>query len=361
MKRAPLPAEAYPRGRGHEHMLSREWTRDASWEIGASDLARFGRLAEELHALAVRTADRVLGEDRELDRLELGLASARMRRARARGDEAILARLDFALEPDGHGRLQPWLLELNGDTPGNVVEGGLLQPEWGRASGLATAGDRIEEAVASALRELPGPLTFLHHTGDPYIASLARYLESIVPDARRVEYPAIPETLEGSVYKMFRWGRLWTGRFPEVGAWAERRDVRIHEPAWSVLLQHKGLLAAMWRDAAGAPGLLPATLEGPSALPDGGKTGWAEKTFHGVAGSEVTLADAGTEAPPVRSGLVWQRRVSVAPVDGRYPILCALLVKGRFAGAVLREDDKLVSVDDIVAPIAVVDERGGEE
>ncbi len=354
---ALLPLEAFPRGAAFPFMLEREWSHDATWEIPRADLATFAQLSEDLHALAVRNADDVLDDDRALERLELGPASERMRRARARGDEPILSRLDFALEPIAAQVWRPWLLELNGDTAGNIVEGAVLQAEWGRATGIASAGDALEAALAAALRSLPGPLTVLHHTGDPYIVDLARYLASLVPDSVRVEYPSVPDDHGGAVYKMFRWGRLWAGRFPEVGAWAQRRESRIYEPAWSVLLQHKGLLSSMWRDAPGARGLLPATLDGPSSLPDAGATGWAEKSFHGIAGAEVSLADAGTPPPPARSGHVWQTRVAVQPVDGLYPILCAVLVKGRFAGAVMREGHKAVSTDDIVAPIAVLEDN----
>lgn len=352
---ALLPVEAFPRGAAYPFVLEREWTANAAWEISRRDLATFAKLAEDLHALAVRMADRVLDDDAALEALELGHVKDRMRRSRARGDEALVARLDFALEPTASGAWAPWLLELNGDTAGNLVEGGLLQREWGQAVGAPSAGDGLESALREAFAILPGPVTVLHHTGDPYIVNLARYLASLAPGGTRVEYPNVPSAESRAVYKMFRWGRLWAGRFPEVGAWAEQKDARIYEPAWSVLLQHKGLLPWMWRAAPDTPGLLPATLDGPHALPDGGASGWAEKSFHGISGNEVSLADAGAPIPPPRAGHVWQKRVAVAPVQGRYPILCAVLVRGRFAGAVVREDDKLISTDDVVAPIAVVD------
>jgi glutathionylspermidine synthase len=351
---AQLPVEAFPRGASYPFMLEREWTPNAAWEIRRGDLATFGRLAEDLHALAMRMAENVLDDDEALELLELGPVSERMRRARARGDEALIARLDFALEPVASGAWKPWLLELNGDTAGNLVEGALLQREWGQATGVPSAGDHLEVALTETFHGLPGPLSVLHHPGDPYIVNLARYLASLAPGGARVEYPSVPSDESGAAYKMFRWGRLWAGRFPEVGAWAERKDARIYEPAWSVLLQHKGLLPWMWRAAPGAPGVLPATLDGPSSLPDGGATGWAEKSFHGISGNEVSLADAGTPVPSARPGHVWQRRVAVKPVQGRYPILCAVLVRGRFAGAVMREDNTTISRDDIVAPIAVV-------
>src|SRR5262249_13250838 len=149
----------------------------------------------------------------------------------------------------------------------------------------------------------------------------------------------------------FRWGRLWAGRFPEVAAWIAAHD-RVHEPAWAALLQHKGLLSVMWDDAPDTPGLLPATLDGPDALPDRGAGGWGCQSFRGVAGEEVAVhAPGGPRA--VRPGHLVQRRVPMIPVDGVYPILCATLIGGRFAGALIREDDTFVSTDDIVAPIAV--------
>ena len=54
------------------------------------------------------------------------------------------------------------------------------------------------------------------------------------------------------------------------------------------------------------------------------------------------------------SGGVWQERVPPVRVDGLYPVLCGVVIDGRFAGAVLREDDTAVSTDDIVVPLAVV-------
>ena len=101
------------------------------------------------------------------------------------------------------------------------------------------------------------------------------------------------------------------------------------------------------------PHLLPATLEGPHALPDGGASGWAHKSFHGVSGAEVAVVGPGEVEPAPFAGGMWQARVPPVRVDGLYPIVCAVLAGGRFAGAVIREDDTPISTDDIVAPMAV--------
>jgi glutathionylspermidine synthase len=348
-----LPPSAYPRTTAdHPFMIEREWTHDARWDMSAADLARFGVVAERLFGLASRLALATLDDDARLDRLAIGPERDTMRRSVSRGETPIVARMDFALAEAPGGYL-PVLLEINGDTAGNYLEGGLIQREWGRATGNATAGDAMELALATALRRLPGPLCILHHPGDPYIVEHAKYLASLVPGAFRVEYPDVPSPSAGAVYKMFRWGRLWAGRFPEVAAWAARREEQVYEPAWAALLQHKGLLPELWRTAEGDPHLLPATLDGPEALPDGGRAGWAEKSFHGISGYEVEIHGPGTPVRTARPGFVYQTRVPPLRVDGLYPILCATIVDGRFAGAVMREDDTAISTDDIVTPIAI--------
>ncbi len=347
-----LSDEAYPRSReAHPYSLANEWTHGAHWELPEEDLVAFGAMCERLLARAVRVAETALASDVALDELALGGVRELMRRSRARAERNLIVRLDFALTPSV-GAYVPWLLELNGDTPGNLVEGGLLQREWGHAIGRRTAGDAIEAQLAAAV---PDALTVLHHPGDPYIVDNARWLASLSTGGRCVRYPEVPAIdFAGPVYKMFRWGRLWAGRFPEVGAWLARRETGIQEPAWGALLQHKGLLARLWEERGDLAHVLPATLAGPGALPDGGASGWAEKSFFGISGEEVAVVEPGAPAPvQLAGGAVWQARVPPLRVDGLYPIVCALMVSGRFAGALVREDDTAVSTDDIVAPIAL--------
>lgn len=348
-----IPAHAMPRSAGaYAWILANEWTHDARFEMPAADLDSFGVLSTRLYRLAVAAATACAEDDTQLDALCLP-PRARDAIRRSRGEPNLLARLDFALVPAGQpDRYVPWLLEVNGDTSGNLVEAAVLQAEWGRATGHATAGDKVEECVERALRALPG-LCVLHHPGDPYIAHHARWLVERVPGATRAEYPGPPDSAAATIMKVFRWGRLWEGHFPEVTAHLGARRTRVCEPAWCALLQHKGLLATMWDQAPGTPHLLPATLAGPDALPDRGAGGWAEKRFWGVAGDEVEVLDPGTPSRQPLPGVVVQARVPPLCLSGRYPILCAFLVDGTFAGAVVREDDAPVTSDDCVVPLVI--------
>ena len=174
---------------------------------------------------ATQCAGAALGDDAALDALGLGEVRDVLRRSHARGDRSLLVRLDFALAPvpGAADTYVPWLLELNGDTPGNVLEAAVIQREWGLATGRATTSEGMEEQIAAVF---PPGLTVLHHPGDPYIVNHARWFASLSPGGRCVPYPQLPSPSidAGPVYKMFRWGRLWAGRFPEVAAWARDRE-----------------------------------------------------------------------------------------------------------------------------------------
>lgn len=347
-----LPPDAWEGCAGFAQMIAREWVPDACWEISASDLDTFAALSERLYAAATATIDRILDDERWGSRLDISDVAPLLRASRGRS--ALVTRMDFALEPIGDGRYLPRLLEFNGDTAGNLVEGGPLHDTWGRALGHRTTGPLLVSALNAALATLPRPLVIWHHPGYEYIVDLARYLASLA-DVPRVVYPAVPPD-DTNVYKLFRWGRLWAGRFPEVGGWISGREHQTWEPPWASLLQHKGILAAMWAFDPDVPGLLPTTLDGPAALPEPDR-GWVTKTFHGISGEEVTVHPPGQTPGAPTAGAVAQRLVPLEAVDGRYPILCATLVRGRFSAAFLREDDTFVSSDDIVAPLCIREDR----
>lgn len=344
----PLTPDAWQGCHGFERMIAQEWVADARWEISRSDLETFATLSERLYAAAIATIDQLLGDERWLSRLGVSRVAPLLRASRKRA--ALVTRLDFALDPLGGGRYLPRLLEFNGDTAGNLVEGGMLQEAWGQALGLQTTGSSLVTALRAALASLPRPLVIWHHPGEPYLVDLARYL-ALLAEVPRIAYPDVP-AYDANAYKLFRWGRLWIGRFPEVGNWIAGREHQTWEPPWASLLQHKGVLAAMWAFDRTLPGLLPATLDGPSALPEPGR-GWVTKTFHGSSGQEVCVHPAGEVPGAATDGAIDQQLVPIEAIDGRYAILCATLVRGRFAAALMREDRTFVSREDIVAPLVI--------
>lgn len=375
----PWTVEAFP------FVAERQWSGEACYELPADDYRAFGQVTQSLYDAAVRTACEVLKSDTRLE--QYGWAAQRdvMRASLERDERPVVARLDFMLSPvPGRPGLHvPRLLEINGETAGCLVEAAVTQCEWGAATGSATAGDGLGAALAAALARLPRPLHVLHHPADAYIVCQARYMASLVPGASCVATdgsaaaasaaappldPLLPAG--GSVYKIFRWARLWSGAFPAVGAWAARRQAGIYAPAWASLLQHKGLLVDLWEALRGtSPHVLPTTRHGPHALPDAGAGGWAYKSFHGVKSEEVLVVGPGEAAalaashplamppqpPSWGPGGIWQERVPPLLADGGvYPVLCGFVVDGAFAGALVREDDSPVTVDDVSAPIAVV-------
>ena len=343
-------------------MLAREWTHDACWTLPAEDLAVLAELTEDLWRRARAAVARVLTRPARAAALGISPILDDLKRSWDGGDPGLVARLDFAIEPptagaSGHALR---LLEINADTPGALLEPALLQREWGAAVGRRTASDTLEAALAGALADLPRPLVILHHPGDPYIVELARYLASLADGCERVAWPEVPTEGVGTVYKIFRWARLLDGRFPEAGAFLARTTGRVLEPRWRLLAQHKGLLAEMWAADPDHPALLPTVLDGPGSLPDGGASGYAQKSFHGVSGQEVRVV--GPEGPDrtvlehggkLPDDCVWQARAEMACHAGRYAVLSTCLVGDRFAGALIREDAHAVSYDDTVTPLGL--------
>ena len=351
---AAVAREAMPRAaRTYAWMLENEWLAGAHYTLPRSDLTALREVTTRLYRLAVAAAREVAHDEAQLDALHIP-SRARAEIRRSLDEPNLFARLDFALVPSGPDRYVPYLLEVNGDTSGNFVEAAVLQPEWGAATGRATASDGMEARVERALAALPG-LCVLHHPGDPYIALHGRWLVERAPGATRCEYPQPPTENAATILKVFRWGRLWEGKFPEVADQLGAARARVCEPAWCALLQHKGLLATMWAHAPGMANLLAATLGSAHALPDGGAGGWAEKRFWGIGGEEVLVHAPGTTVPAASAGVVVQARVPPLALAGRYPILCAFLVEGEMVGAIVREDHEPVTRTDRVVPLAVIE------
>ncbi|WP_040613860.1 glutathionylspermidine synthase family protein [Teichococcus cervicalis] len=282
------------------------WVGDAAYAVPRATAERLLQTAAALHALCLEAIGALL---RDGDPAPFGLVSPGMRQAVLQSwqaqDSPLYGRMDFSFSAAG----EPVLLDYEADGPLGLAEASYLQWEWfeaARAASLTARGDDQENLLYEKLLALLprlglGPSFAIAHGGGTggaertdaeYLASLAG--EAGLP-ARLCEIGAVgwdraalcftddqDQPLTG-LLKLYPW--LWMEQEPHAEALPQSRT-RILPAAWTRLLADKALLARLWRQAPGHPGLLPAWLE--EEVPADPGMALVAKPCHGDDGEGVT-------------------------------------------------------------------------
>ena len=341
------------------------WDESAAYAFTEDEADVLEAATEELHAMSVRAARRVLDEPDLY--ASLGLpehAEGVLRRSLEAGGPSLYGRFDLAY--DGSG--PPLLLEYNADTPTALLEAAVVQWYW--LEDLHPERDQLntlhERLVLAWQRQLPGhagrtvhfaagqteptedwvTLAYLRDTArEAGLVDVGMRMEDIgwwQEGGRFVDRYDVPVDV---CFKLYPWEWMLAERF---GPLLDAPSARITwiEPAWKALLSSKTLLVALWREFEGHPNLLPASLEEPGA--GAGWPGVVSKPVFGWegAGVRVRVGDVVEDSPPAHTTgqrLVHQRYAELPVFDGNRAVVGSWVVDGRAAGIGVRESRNLVT------------------
>lgn len=226
-------------------------------------------------------------------------------------DDFLVGRFDFA---GGLIDLPLKLIEFNADTASLLPETTVFQPEIIRKAGLKPAPNDLQAALESNARRLGGgrkdTAIAAAHLGSQDDSHNTDVLARAATAAKwgRVDSVMLP-TLEinpdegvffeaapgrwihyGTLIKFFPWDfaaleepDLWEYLAELVMA----KKLRVFNPAWTMLLQSKALLAYAWQDNPGHPLLLPTAFD-PADLPRP-FDGYVRKPVFGRMGENIEI------------------------------------------------------------------------
>ena len=349
------------------------WDESAAYAFSTEEADELERVTEELHAMAVTAARRVLEDDRLYASLDLPPhAAGVLRRALDAAPTAgpaggsLYGRFDFAY--DGSG--PPLLLEYNADTPAALVEAAVVQWHWleDLHPDLDQANLLHERLVQAWRRLLPD-----HRGGPVHVAAgqseptedwvTVAYLRDTVREAGFHDVGLRVEDIgwwqEGGrfvdldrrpidvCFAMYPWEWMLAERFgPLLDAPSAR--IRWIEPAWKTLLSSKTLLVALWQEFEGHPNLLPAWLDEPAPGSAAARRGYVAKPVYGWEGAGIRICAPGVEVstPPAHTtgqAPVYQQFTDLPDFDGNHPVVGSWMIGEHASGLGVRESTSLIT------------------
>ncbi|WP_169435049.1 glutathionylspermidine synthase family protein [Neolewinella persica] len=303
-------------------------------------------------------------------------------------DNFLVGRFDFA---GGLDDLPLKLIEFNADTASLLPETTVLQPEIISKAGLKPAPNGLLAALEANARRLGGgrkdtAIAAAHlgsaddrHNTDvlAHVATAAKWgrVDTIMlPDLEinpdeGVFHEAKPDRWihYGTMIKFFPWDfaaleepDLWEYLAELIMA----RKLRVFNPAWTMLLQSKALLAYAWQDNPGHPLLLPTAFD-PADLPRP-LDGYVRKPIFGRMGENIEMVMNGrtvvaqTKGDYGKGPVIYQERAQFATDRDKHlyqlstyqaPQACALCCR--------RQDDLIIDDDGEFVSLALLKEKVG--
>ncbi len=289
-------------------------------------------------------------------------------------DNFLVGRFDFA---GGLADLPLRLIEFNADTASLLPETTVLQPEIIRKAGLEPAPNELLTTLEATARRLGGgrkdTAIAAAHLGSKDDQLNTEVLARIAAAAQwgRVDNVLLPD-LEinpdegifrevkpgrwihyGSLIKFFPWDfaaleepDLWEYLAELVMA----EKLRVFNPAWTMLLQSKALLAYAWEDNPGHPLLLPTAFD-PAALPRP-LAGYVRKPVFGRMGENIEIVTNGRNVVAATTGdygsgpVVYQEMAPFATDREQHRYQLSTYQAPRACALCCRRQDDLIIDDD---------------
>ncbi len=338
------------------------WDESACYVLSEAEVDHLERVTDDLHAMAVEAAGRMVADPSVVERLGLPPGSGELL-ARSLDDPdeiSLYGRFDLAW--DGTG--EPRLLEYNADTPAGLVEAAVCQWTWleethpdrdqwnmlhehlvKRWGDLRSQGvDVVHFAVG---QEEPTEdwvtVAYLRDTAqEASVQTLGVTVEDIGWHHDR-EVVLDPEDVEMRYcFAMYPTEWMLDSIFGQ-HLIAGRGTTRWIEPPWKLLLGSKALLPVLWDMFPGHPNLLPSYFDAPYAM-----RRYVTKPLFGWEGDGVEIhGEAIAESVP-RSHtegqqVVYQQYVDLPDFDGHHPVLGTWVIGGRAAGLGIRESRERIT------------------
>lgn len=284
-------------------------------------------------------------------------------------DDYLVGRFDFA----GGFVGQPLkLLEFNADTCSLLVETAFLQPEILKEARQGGIRNDLLESLTGRLRAISGEqnilLTDLGFAEDQLTASVigraarqagwedvgTKALEEVIfdpDDAVLVEVGGGQAKAYDNLYKAFPWDFIL---FEEPELWelltelVTSRKVKILNPAWSLLLQCKGILAVAWQQNPNHPLLLDTAWSAAGLR----SRQYVSKPIWGRMGENVSLfhspnyPTAQTEGDFADSPMIYQQLANFTTDKEEYRYQGSVFYTDHSCAIAVRRQDDLIMDDD---------------
>jgi glutathionylspermidine synthase len=332
------------------------WTDDVCYHFDENEIENLEVATKELQALCHHAIERIIQEDR-FDQLHIGKDwGSAITRSWEHQAPSLYGRFDLCYD----GIQPPKLLEYNADTPTSLIEASVAQWYW--LKDLKPECDQFnslhEHLIArwtAIRRELDTDLVHFTCVNESEEDShTLLYLMDTAQQAglRTLGIPIgelgwntqasffvdqMNEPIE-ALFKLYPWEWMTTEEF---APYLLASSLTVLEPAWKMLLSHKGLLALLWEWFADHPNLLPAFL---SPEPLGGS--YVQKPFWSREGANVAIVRSGdtvrTAGPYGEEGFVYQAYASLPEFNGWHSVIGSWVVGDSAAGIGIREDRSLI-------------------
>lgn len=289
-------------------------------------------------------------------------------------DDYVFGRFDFAGGMDG---LPLQLLEFNADTCSLLPETTVIQPEAVRKAGFTPLRNDVAKTLTDLFGELKkargNAIAAATHLGDTDDLLNLKVIIQAAKDAKwKVDTIELPELIfddengllmEKSghdnfaryyyLLKFIPWDWI-VHEEPEL--WNLLEDMttthllRVLNPAWTMLLQSKALLAFAYQDNPGHPALLPTAFD-PAELPNP-TLGYVRKPIYGRMGENVMVSLNGRDKDAESRGdygdqpTVYQQRASFGTDDEDYRYQLSVFQTPKASGICCRRQQGLILGDD---------------
>lgn len=297
-------------------------------------------------------------------------------------DHYLLGRWDFAGGIDGRSLK---LIEFNADTASLLPETLVFQPEIVRKAGLSPLAGDVRADLLRRFQTLGGGRTdtarVVAHLGHPDDEANSEQLRALAEEAgwgrtdvihladlalnpdeglfREVE---IDRWIQyGTLVKFFPWDYALFEEpdlFDYLAELVMDRGLRVLNPAWTLLLQSKALLAHAWKDNPGHPLLLPTAMV-PEDLP-APLAGYVRKPRFGRTGDNVAVILNGRDLVAEKGGhygdqtMVYQQLATYNTDDEDYRYQLSTYQTDRATGVCCRRLNEWIMDDEAeFVPVAV--------
>ena len=323
--------------------------------------------AEEIEELCFQVVERVIGDERVLDRLGIPEYFWTYIADSWRNNEKNLyGRLDLSY--DGNSPVK--LLEYNADTPTTLYESAVMQWQWleqvmdlGFIPSNVDQFNEIHERIIEVFPYLNvGELTHFACNYDfeddkgtlGYLEECAQEAGIRTSNLKMAEiginaqgrFTDLDDQIITTLVKLYPWEWIMAEKF---GQYLPDSSVRFIEPPWKSILSNKGLMPLLWDMFEGHPNLLPAFFEDDPAAIDFANAGtFVRKPVLSRQGANIQIVKEGqtivhSGGPYSDAACIFQAFQPLPNFVDRYPLLGCWMVASKAVGICIREDVTLVT------------------
>jgi glutathionylspermidine synthase len=278
-------------------------------------------------------------------------------------------------EPDIYGRFDlvyaspqhpPKMLEYNADTPTSLLESSVIQYDWLQAqfpqgdqfNSIHTAlVQRWQTIAQQALTNYPvhftyvadqwedlGNTDYMRATAEQAgLSTIILAIENIGWDERLRQFVDEQNEVIHHLFKLYPWEWLLDDPY---GAFLADTAMRIHEPAWKLVLSNKAILPILWELFPGHPNLLPAYTS-----PERLMGQYVKKPAFSREGANIEICQGDPQTlicsggPYDQKNSIYQALYPLPCFDGNYTVIGSWVIGGKAAGIGIREDKSLITKD----------------